>query len=207
MLDRGAQLANVARPIVSKQRVHRVRREFEKRLLVFLAEMAQKSADQNRDIFLSLAQRRHRDAHDVEAKIKIVAEFSLAHELFEVLVRGRDQAHVGTQRLIAADALERALFAHHAQQFHLRARVDLATSSRKMRAAIGLLEPADAPFVRAGERAFLVPEQFALEKLRRKRRAMHRHKFRFVPPAQIMNGVRGQFFARAALAFDQHIGR
>ena len=36
---------------------------------------------------------------------------------------------------------------------------------------------------------------------------MHRHEFRFVATAQIMDGVRGQFFSGAALAFNQHIGR
>jgi hypothetical protein len=80
---------------------------------------------------LSFAQRRHHDAHDVEAKIKIVAEFSFAHELFEIFVRGCDQAHIGAQRLIAADAFERTLFAHDAQQFDLRARSISAISSRK----------------------------------------------------------------------------
>ena len=35
---------------------------------------------------------------------------------------------------------------------------------------------------------------------------MHRHKFRLVPATQIMNGVRSEFFTRAALAFDEHIG-
>jgi hypothetical protein len=57
--------------------------------------------------------------------------------------------------------------------------------------AIGLFEAADAPFMRAGERPPFVPEQFALEKLRRKCGAMYNHKFRFVPSAQIVDGMRG----------------
>ena len=68
--------------------------------------------------------------------------------------------------------------------------VDLRHFIEEKCAAIGLLESADAPFVGTGERAFLVPEQFALEKLRRKRGAMYNHKFRFVPPAEIVNGMR-----------------
>ncbi len=80
-----------------------------------LAEVTQKSADKDRNIFLSLAQRRHGDAHHVEAKEKVVAKLSLAHELFEVLVCGRNQAYIGAQRLIAANSLEGALFAHYAQ--------------------------------------------------------------------------------------------
>ena len=51
------------------------------------------------------------------------------------------------------------------KQFHLRARVDLADFVQKNRAAVRLLEPSDPAFVRAGERASLVPEQFAFEQL------------------------------------------
>ena len=109
------------------------------------------------------------------------------------------------QCLIAANTLKCAVFAHDAQQFDLRARIDLSDFVEENRAAVGLLEPADAPFVCACERAFLMTEQLALEKLWRKRCAMHRHKFRFVAAAQIMNGVRSQFLARPAFAFDQHI--
>src|SRR6516225_10916744 len=55
MYDGGAQLANVAGPIVSQKRVHRFWGEFDKRLLVFLAEVARKAADENRNVFFSLA--------------------------------------------------------------------------------------------------------------------------------------------------------
>ena len=207
MLDRRAQFAHVARPIVSEQRVHRVGGQLEQRFLIRLAEMPQKFANEKRNIFLPLAQRRHGDVHDVETEIEIVAKFSLLHQLREVLVRGGDEAHIGAQELVAAHALEGALFADHAQQFHLRARIDLADFVEKNRAAIRLLEAPDAPFVRAGERAAFVAEQFAFEQGRRKRRAMHGDKFRLVPPAQIMNGVRGQFLACAAFPFDQDIRR
>src|SRR5437660_759758 len=94
--------------------------------------MAQKSADEKRNIFLALAQRRHRDAHDVQAKEKIVAESSLAHECFEILVGGGDEPHIRAQGLIAAHALERALLAHHAQQFTWVLASISATSSRKI---------------------------------------------------------------------------
>ena len=169
--------------------------------------MEEKSAHEKRNIFLPIAQRRHRDVHDVQAKIQIVAEFSLGHEPLQIFVRGRDQAHIRAQSLIAADALEGALLADHAQQFYLRARVDLADFIEKNCAAVRLLEPSDAPLVRAGERAALVPEQFALEQLRRERRAMHRHEFRLVPPAQVMDRVRRQLLAGAAFALDQNIRR
>ena len=158
MFDGGAQLANVTRPIVSQQRIHCIRRQIEKRLIVLLAKVAQESADQNRDVFFSFTQRRHGDAHDIEPEEQIVPEFSFADELFEIFVRGRDQSHIRAQRLIAANPFESAFLTNHAQQFDLSARIDLGYFVEENRAAVRLLKSADAPFVRAGECAFLVPE-------------------------------------------------
>ena len=47
---------------------------------------------------------------------------------------------------------------HDTQQLHLRARIDLRNFIQENRAAVGLLEPADAPFVCACERPFFVTE-------------------------------------------------
>src|SRR5260370_25772958 len=120
--------------------------------------MTQKSADEQRDVFLSIAQRRHCDAHDVQAKEKIVAKFSLAHERLEILVCCGDQPHIRAQGLIAPNTLEGALFTNHAQQFDLCARTDLGHFIEKNRAAAGLLEAADPAFMCASECALLVPE-------------------------------------------------
>src|SRR5437870_12398431 len=138
----------------------------DKRLLVCLAEMPQKPADQKRNIFLPVAQRRHGDTHNVQTKEKIVAKLSLAHERLKILVCGRNQTNVCAQRLIAADAFEGAFFADYAQQFDLSARIDFGHFVEENSAAGRLFEPADAAFVRPGECAFLVSEQFALEQLR-----------------------------------------
>src|SRR5437773_12126501 len=120
--------------------------------------MTQKSANEERNIFLSITQRWHGDAHDIQTKEKIVPKFSFAHERLEILVCGRNQPHIRAQRLITTDALEGALLADHAQQFHLRTRVDLGHFVEKNCAAVRLLKSADATFVRAGECAFFVPE-------------------------------------------------
>src|SRR5205807_4063488 len=110
----------------------------------YLAEVTQKTADEKRDIFLSVTKRRHGDAHNVQAKEKVVPKFPLAHERLEILVCRRNQPHVRAQRLIAADALEGALLADHAQQFHLRARIDFGHFIEKNRAAVCLFKSADA---------------------------------------------------------------
>src|SRR5439155_23231824 len=138
--------------------------------------MPQKPADEQRNVFLSIAQRWHGDAHDIQAKEKIVTKFSFAHERLEMLVCGRDQPDISPQRLIAAHALEGALLADYAQQLDLGAWTDLGYFIEENRAAVRLFKSADPAFVRASESTSLVPEQFAFEQLRRQRSAVHRHK-------------------------------
>ena len=107
--------------------------------------------------------------------------------------------------MISADALERPFLADHAEQLHLCARINLADFIEENCPAVRLFEAPDPPLVRAGERAAFVPEEFAFQQRRRECRAMDRDELRFAPPAQIMNRVRCEFLARAALAVDQHI--
>ncbi len=123
-----------------------------------LAKVAQESADQNRDVFFSVTQWRHGDAHHIEPEEQIVAEFSFADELFEIFVRGRDQSHIRAQRLIAANPFESAFLTNHAQQFDLSAGIDFRNFIEEDRPAVSLLKPADPPFVRACKCPFLVPE-------------------------------------------------
>ncbi len=204
MLDRPAQLAHISRPVVAQDRFHRVRRQLLRRLAVLLGELLEKRIHQKRDVLLAVAQRRHHDRHHAEAEEKVVAKFSLAHHLLEVPVRGRDEPHVHLDRRIPAHALERPLLAQHAEQLHLRGRVDLADFIEENGAAIRLLEAPDAPLARAGERAFLVAEKLALEQLRRQRRAVDRDEFLLRPSAQRVDRLRHELLARAALALDQH---
>ena len=115
MFDGGAQLANVPRPIVSKQRVHCFRRKIDNLLVVRFGKLPQKRAHQKRDVIFALPQRRHDDAHYVETKIQIVAKLSFFHELLEIFVGRSDQPDVRSQCLIAAHSLEGALFADHSE--------------------------------------------------------------------------------------------
>ena len=61
----------------------------------------------------------------------------------------------------------------HAQDLGLRVGAHVADFVEEQRAAVRLLEAADALFVGAGERALLVPEQFRFEKVLLQRRAVH----------------------------------
>ena len=82
-------------------------------------------------------------------------------------------------------------------------------SSKKQRAAAGHLEQADAVFVGAGEAAFAMAEQFALDQVLGQRAAIDGHKGHVGPGALIVDGAGDQLLAGAGFAEDQHgrIGR
>ena len=75
----------------------------------------------------------------------------------QVLVGGRDHAHVDVARHVAAEAFEFALL-QHAQQLHLDRARNVANLVEKDRAGVGLFEFARLGGVGARERAFLVAE-------------------------------------------------
>ena len=135
----------------------------------FLQEILGEQAD----VLGALAQRRELDADDIQPVEQILAEGLLRDLLFEVLVRRRDDAHIGLQRFVAADAGEFALL-QDAQDFALERQRHVADFVEEKRAAVALLEAADARAGRAGERAFLVAEEFALEQLLGNGRAVDR---------------------------------
>ena len=136
-------------------------------------EAAEEVVREHEDVAAALAQRRQLDVDDVEAVVEVLAEAALLHLGGEVAVRRGDDAHVDRDGLVAADALERPLL-EHAEELHLHGRRDLADLVEEERAAVGLLEAADAPLVRAGERALLVAEELALEERLGERRAVER---------------------------------
>ena len=110
------------------------------------------------------AQRRDVDADDVQPVEEVLAELARCHGLLERLVGGGDDAHIHLDGLVAADALERAGL-QHAQDLGLRGGGHVADLVEEERAAVALLEFADALEGGAGEGAAFVAEQFAFEQL------------------------------------------
>ena len=117
------------------------------------------------NVLAPVAQRRQVQLDDIETEEEVFAEISLGDHFGQVAVRRGEEADVGGEGFVAADALEDA-FAEHTEDFNLRGGIDLADLVEKQRAARGLLEASDAPLARSGERTFLVAEEFAFEELR-----------------------------------------
>ena len=90
MFNRGAQLSNVARPVIGQERVHRFRRKMLHVFVVCFGKLPEENADEERDVVFAFAQRWHHDSHHIQAKIQIVAELPRLHHLLEIFVGRRN---------------------------------------------------------------------------------------------------------------------
>ena len=151
----------------------------------------------------ALAQRRHVNRDDGQAEIQILAEVALLDLLFEILVRRGDHPHVDVHRFRRAEPLDLP-FLKHAQHLGLRLQAHVADFVEEDRAAVGLLELADLPLGRAGERSLLVAEQLRLDEVFGNRRAIHLHEPLAAARAVAMNRPRDELLADAAFALQQH---
>ena len=143
------------------------------------------------------------NAHDVEAVEQIFAEGALGDFVFEIFVGGGEHAHVGLQRLIAADAGILA-FLEHAQQFALHREWHVADFVEEERAAIALLEASDALVHRAGEGAFLVTKNFTFDEVVGNGGDVDGRKLLLRARAELVDGTGDEFFAAAAFTGDHN---
>src|SRR5690606_15687393 len=121
----------------------------------------------------------------------------------EIAMARREYPHVDAPRLVAADALERALL-QHSEQLDLHVGAHVPDLVEEQRAAVGGLEAADSTRDRPRERALLVTEELALEKLLRNRRAIDRHERPVAAVRQLVDSARGELLTGARFALDQH---
>ena len=118
-----------------------------------------------------------RDRDHVQAVEEVLAEAARRDLGGEVLVRGRDHAHVDLHDPIAADGPHLAIL-QHAQELHLERRAHLGDLVEEDGAAVRELEQAGARPGGAGEGAALVAEHLGLEQLARDGAAVDRHERR-----------------------------
>ena len=128
--------------------------------------------EQERDVVTPPAQWRQVERDYVQAEIQVVAEQSAGHRLLQVDIGGGDDAHVHAVGARAAQPLELPLL-EDAQQLGLQGQGQLADLVEEDGAAVRLFEAAHPGHHRAGEGAFLVTEQFALQQVFRQGGAVH----------------------------------
>ena len=126
----------------------------------------------------TIAQRWHPQHVHIEPIIEVLAEATLGDFLLEIAVRRGHDARVHVDRLVAAQARDFPFF-EHTQQLGLRRGRQIADLIQEQRPPARRLERALARRVGAGERAALVAEQLALDKLMRQRCAVERDEWAF----------------------------
>src|SRR3569832_2224686 len=158
---------------------------------------------ENGDVFTAFAQRRQVDANDTEPTKSDFTEQTGLYALFEVLMRGGDDAYVDLDRRLAADAIELAV-GEHAQQPRLALGRHVADLIEKQGAAVGLLEAAAARGGGAREGAALVPELFRFQLVTRDRRGVEGDEGFVGAWAVAVQCTRDQLLAGAGFAVDEH---
>ncbi len=115
-------------------------------------------AQQGRNVFLAVAQRRQGDIDDVQAVIQVLAELAFLHQLRQVGVGGGQDAHVHALRLCGSQGRE-LFFLDHAQQLDLRLRPQGSDLVEEDCPTVRHLEVSLLGLDRAGEGALHVAEE------------------------------------------------
>ena len=136
---------------------------------------------------------------------QVAAKFIILDEVFEIAVRGHDDADIDLDGFVAADALDFAFF-EDAEKFGLHGDGHIADFVEEKRAAFGLLEFADVASCRASEGAFFVAEQFRLDQFGGDSGAIESDESVFVARGFFVNGARDEFFSGARFAEDADAG-
>ncbi len=174
-----------------------------------VGEPCEKMPREGQDVLAAIAQRRHADVEHVQAVVEVQAKAAALDLLGQLLVCRGDDAHVDGQIARAPQPAERHLL-EDAQQLRLRRHRHLADLVEEQRPAVGLLEQPALLRLRVGERAALVAEQLALQKILGDGRAVDLDERAVAPPRRApRDQVRDQLLARAGLALDQdgRVGR
>jgi hypothetical protein len=140
-LDHILQLTDVARPRILLQKFGCGRRESGETLSQFDVEVLQQIESEWNNVFLTFAQRRDVERHDVEAVVQIFAEGAARDGFFQVSVGGGHETHVYLDRTRPAQSHEGALF-KDAQKFGLYARRHGGDLVEEQRASMRALKQA-----------------------------------------------------------------
>src|ERR1043166_1921612 len=170
-LQRVAQLAHVAGPVVGGEAAARFVGEVERGAVEALAEEREEVLDERGDVFAPPAQGGDVERDDVEAVEEVCAEAPLPHVFGEVAVGGGDDAHVRLAVARRTDAAEAPLF-EEAQELDLNLRRHLADLVQEKRRAVGGFDQSALGGGRAGEGPALVAEELRLEERFGERRAV-----------------------------------
>src|SRR5581483_2127235 len=203
--DHVLEFADVAGPAMGGERLEAGVGDALDADAVLAGEALHELLREQRDVLHALAQRRNGNGHDVEAEVKVLAEFLAVDAFLELAVGGGEDADVHLDGAIAADALELA-FLQYAQELGLDLRRDFADFVEENGAVVGEFESAFALGDGAGEGTFFVPEEFAFDEVLGDGGAVELDERGGGALALAMERAGDEFLAGAALALDEDGG-
>ena len=118
-------------------------------------------------------------------------------------MRGGDDAHIDGNALRAAEPVD-LTFLEHAQQLDLHFWRQVADLVEEDGRVVRQFEPPDLARDGAGERAFLAPEQLALDERGRNRGAVHAHHRPAASRAPVVDLRCEDLFSRAGFPGQEH---
>jgi hypothetical protein len=203
--DHVAELADIAGPGVALQLFDCLGLEGLDLPAVLIGHLSGEMRDQRGNVLGALAERRQQQGEDVDPMIEILPERAFLDELIEVAMSGHDDADVDRDGAVATHTLDLPLL-EHAQELGLHDHGHVADFVEEEGAVVGLLELADVAGGRAGERAFLVAEEFGLDQLARDGGAVERDERPGVARASLMKRAGDELLASAGIAENADAG-
>ena len=159
-------------------------------------------AGEDGNFLYALAQRRHFQGKAIQAVVEVFSENLLRDGRLDVDVGCGDHPHIHFDAGAAAQAGKTSIL-KNLQQLGLQNGGHFANLIQKNCAVIANLELARFGLDRAGKRALLVAEQFALQQIGGHCRAIHLHEARLAARRHLVNEKGCDFLAGAALSQDQ----
>src|SRR5690349_10733104 len=168
------ELPHISGPVVRKQSLHcfvgQHWHSSSKRCARFVNHVLR----ENGNVRPSIAQRRQVDLDNAQPVVEILAETSLGYHHLEILMGCGDHARSGPLCLLSADRLIFPVL-KDTQKLRLKIRRSVSDFIQEDSSFTGNRETTASVIDCAGECAFYMPEQFALQKRTRKRCAVHWH--------------------------------
>ena len=159
---------------------------------------------QSVEVIGPIAQARHLDGEDIQAIEEVSTELAVLDGCLDVPVSGCDDSNIATDRLVVAHTLEDPLL-QHAQQLHLHRGAHIADLIQEQCAAFSDLETPPPRRIRAGERAFFMPEELAFHQFGRYRTTVHRDESPAAARARFVDSTGDNLFAGTGFPENQDV--
>ena len=152
-------------------------------------------ARQHEHVFTPLTQSGQAQANHVEAVVQVFAKTALFYPLLQILMRRRDDAHIGLDGVVPADPVKMAV-AQYPEQPGLKIKRHVADFIEEKCAAVGLLKTAAPQRLRAGKGATLMAEELAFQQIFRNGGGVDRNEGPVGARRMLVQRARHQLFAR-----------